>query len=453
MVNRTIGLKQKSGFWRKFWVIAAPILIIVGFIVVTQIVIAANKKPEERKRSFNPLAVMADYAVRDDIQLSVKTQGEARPRTEIDLVPQVGGKIVYVSPNFIEGGIFKKGEVLVGIEKADYKVALMRAEASMAQAEQALVREEAEGEVARRDFEELGQGTPSALALREPQRRQAEAALQAAHAEVDSMKLQLTRTEVRAPFNGRVRVKSSDVGQFVAPGSRLGRIFSTNVVEVRLPLIDSELAKLDLPIAYVAPDRASAPEVALSATIAGKRQMWPGKIMRTDSSYDTQTRALFAIAEVFDPYGAGASEDGTPLAPGLFVDAEIGGKVIEDVIVLPRDGVRPDDEVYVIDEAGKAEIRKVNVLDLNPDRAVLWSGVEPGELVILSPLEKSRTALTLKALNVNNPSEVLVDPPAPEEDDAADSDDKDKDDDTEKSLKKSESDDSDNGSGENETAK
>ena len=102
----------------------------------------------------------------------------------------------------------------------------------------------------------------------------------------------------------------------------------------------------------------------------------------------------------------------------------IDGKIIEDVIVLPRDGVRPDDEVYVIDDKGKADIRKVDVLDLSAERAVLWSGVKPGELVVLSPLEKSRTAFPLKALNVNDPSEVFVDPPAP---DWATADDKEKD--------------------------
>jgi len=142
--------------------------------------------------------------------LTVETQGEARPRTEIDLVPEVGGKVVYVSPNFIEGGLFRKGETLYRIDDRDYKVAVIRAESGVAQAEQALVREIAEGEIARRDFEELGQGEPTALALRQPQRQQAEAALQAAKAELEAANLQLTRTYVNAPFNGRVRAKNSD---------------------------------------------------------------------------------------------------------------------------------------------------------------------------------------------------------------------------------------------------
>ena len=407
-------VKRSGGFLRKFLMVIIPILIVIGFIVLGAVAIALNKKPEEKKRAFNTLAVMADYAIEDDVQLSVTAQGEARPQTEIDLVPEVGGKIVYVSPNFIEGGIIRKGETLLRIEDADYKVAVIRAQANVAQAEQVLVREEAEGAIAKSDYEELGRGEASPLALRLPQQAQARAALQAAQAEVESAKLQLTRTQVRAPFTGRVRLKSSDLGQFVSPGRTLGRIFSTDIVEVRLALTDDDLAKMDLPLAYVAKDRASAPNVKLSAVIAGKRRYWDGKIMRTDSTYDTQTRALFAIAEVFDPYGKGASENGYPLAPGLFVDAELDGKKYENVIIVPRDGLRPEDKVYVANEEGKVDIRDAAVIDTTAERAILSAGVKAGEIVVLSPLEKSRTSFSLKVYDINDPSKILIDPPKPE---------------------------------------
>ncbi len=394
--------------------VVSGVLIILAMVMLTISVINVSKKPKEKKRRFNTLAVIADYAKQEDVQLKVSTQGEARPQIEIDLVPQVGGKVVYVSPNFIEGGIFRKGETLLRIEDADFKVAVIRAQAGVAQAQQVLVREQAEGEIARQDYAELGRGEPSPLALREPQQAQARASLQAAQAELDSAKLNLSRTEVRAPFAGRVRSKTSDIGQFVTPGSRLARIFSTNIVEVRLPLSDDQLSKLDLPLAYFAKDRASAPRVDLSALVAGKVRYWDGHIMRTDSAYDTATRALFAIVEVVDPYGKGASEDGVPLAPGLFVDADINGKTYENVITFPRDGLRPQDEVYVVDDKGKAEIRQVSVLDSTAERAVLTGGVSAGELVVLSPMERSRVEMTLKVLDANNPEVVLVDPPKPD---------------------------------------
>jgi len=410
------GIPEKQGGWlRKLLVIMIPVLIFVGFIVVAFVAVKLNSKPKERTRNFNTLAVIADYARRDDVQLQVRTQGEVRPQIEIDLVPQVGGKIVYVSPNFIEGGIFNKGETLLRIEDADFNVAVIRAEASVAQAQQALAREEAEGAIARQDFEELGRpGQASSLALREPQIAQARAALQAANAELEGAKLNLSRTSVRAPFSGRVREKSSDIGQFVTPGARLARIFSTNISEVRLSLSDDQLSKLDIPLAFVAENRTAAPEVILSARVAGAMQTWNARIMRTDSTYDTQTRSLFAIAEVLDPYGKGKSEEGVPLAPGLFVDADVDGKKFEDVIIIPRDGLRPQDEVYVVDDKGKAEIRTVSVLDTSAQRAVLTGGVEAGELIVLSPMERSRVEMTLKVLDANDPTNVIVDPPKPD---------------------------------------
>lgn len=408
---QTDGTRRRYPVFR---VVLFSVLALLLFGGLTAAIVALNQQPEERKRPFNTLAVMGAYAAQDNVVLEVATQGESRPRTEIDLVPEVGGKIVYVSPKFVEGGIFSRGDTLVRIDPADYEVGLVSAEASLANARQALAREVAEAELAASDIAEFGITDASDLALRQPQRQQAEAAVRAAEAEVERARLQLARTNVRAPFAGRVREKTSDVGQFVAPGTRLGRVFSTDIVEVRLPLTDADLEKIDLPIAYVAESRESAPEVQLSATIAGQTRQWQGHVMRTDAAYDTQTRALFAIAEVADPYGAGASEDGVPLAPGLFVDARLTGRALADVVVMPRDALRPRDEVYVVDNEGQAEIRTVEVIDASPERAVIRSGVASGELVVVSPMERSRTAIPLKVLDVNDPETVLVDPPAPD---------------------------------------
>lgn len=410
----TVGVAQSQDRYPIFRTIIYVFLVLGALLVLTLIILKMNEKPEETRRSFNTLAVMGARAYQDDVQLTVDTQGEVRPQTEIDLVPEVGGKIVYVSPNFVEGGFFKKGETLIRIDDSNYQVNKVRAQSAIAQAEQTLAREVAEGEIARRDFEELGRGQPSDLALRVPQRQQAEALLLAAKADMTNAELQLERTRVVAPFTGRVRTKSSDVGQFVNPGAPLGRIFSTGIVEVRLPLTDNDLSKVDLPIAFNAKSKSEAPKVTLRTTIGGASQEWTGYIMRTDSTFDTQSRALFAIVEVFDPYGKGASQNGVPLAPGMFVNAQVDGKLMENVIVISRDALRPQDEVYVVDDKGQAAIRNTVVLDSNPTRAVLASGVEAGELVVVSPMERSRIAMPLKVLDVNDPKTVIVDPPEPD---------------------------------------
>lgn len=416
MSNQSIGIEQpkQGSFLRKFLVIMVPILIIVGFVVLTFVIIALNKKPEEKRKPFNPLAVLAEYSTQADIQLVVNTQGEARPRTEIDLVPEVGGKITYVSDKFISGGIFRKGDILFRIDQANYQVAVVRAEAGVARAQQVLVRENAESDIAKQDWAELGTGPASDLTLRKPQMLEAQAGLQSAQADLENAKLQLNRTNVRAPFPGRVREKVADIGQYVSPGSRLGRIFSSDIVEVRLPLTDNDLSKVDLSIAFIADDRSSAPDVKLSATIGGKLQVWNGKIMRTDSTYDTQTRALFAIAEVFDPYGKGKSQNGVPLAPGLFVDAEIDGYKFEDVVVISRDGLRPENRVFIANEDGTAKAVTASVLDTTIEYAYITDGVANRDMIILSPVEESRLGGPLKVVDIHDPSIVYVDPPKPD---------------------------------------
>lgn len=410
-----IGGEPKGGLLRKTLVILVPILIFVFAFLGLAAMQAGKKKPEVQERRDPTLAVMAVPAYRDTVVLDVSVQGQTRPRTEVDMAPQVGGKIIYVSPQFVAGGQFNQGDVLLRIEKADYEVGVLRSEAAVARAEQVIVREKAEGQIAAEDWADLGRGgQPSALTLRKPQLAEAEAALKSAMADLDNAKLQLSRTIVRAPFNGRIRDRFADVGQFVSPGTRLARVFSTEAIEIPLSLNDADLSRLSLPISMSTESGAVKPDVTLSAIISGERRTWAGKIVRTDGVFDPQTRTISAIAEVKDPFGAGASEDGFPLPPGLFVDAEIVGRTLEGAIVIPRDSLRPEDKVYVVNDQGEAQSRDAVVLDTNAQRAVLESGVEAGEYVIISPLEKSQISLKFKVLDANDPSKIIIEPPAPD---------------------------------------
>ena len=409
-----MGEPRKGGFFRKLLVILVPILIFAFAFIGLAAMQAGKKKPEVQKRRDPTLAVMAVPAYRDTVVLDVDVQGQTRPRTEVDISPQVGGKIIYVSPQFVAGGQFKKGEVLLRIEEADFEVAVLRAEAAVARAEQVVVREKAEGQIAAEDWIDLGRGgEPSALTLRKPQLAEAEAGMKSAMADLDNAKLQLSRTVVRAPFSGRISERFVDVGQFVSPGTRLARCFSTQSIEIPLSLNDADLTRLGLPVSISVNSNAPKPAVVLSAIIAGQTRSWNGQIVRTDGVFDPQTRTISAIAEVKDPFGKGMSEDGFPLPPGLFVNAEIVGRTLENALVIPRDSLRPEDKVYVVNDKGEAQSRDAVVLDTNAERAVLASGVEPGELVIISPLEKSQISLKFKVLDANDPSKILIEPPAP----------------------------------------
>lgn len=372
--------------------------LIVGFIAVQ----LAMTKPEPQRANATPqpVAVFVEEAHRDSVSLVVHSQGQARPRTQISLVPQVTGRITYVNPNFIEGGFFEAGETLVRIDDADYHLAVIRAEALVAQAQQGLLREQAEAELAESEWADLGEGQASALTLREPQLAEARAQLASAGASLQSARLDLARTQVSAPFDGRVRVKSADLGQFVTAGTPLGEVFSTDTILVRLPLTDNDLGLLGIPIAYNSgPDSEGIP-VLLTAILAGQPREWHGFITRTEGAIDPQTRVLYATAAVEDPYGAAAAA-GAPLAVGLFVDAEIRGRNVQDAVVLPRSALRGEDSVYVVAEGGTLEIRTVEVVTSSSDRLIISSGVSDGEMVATSPIRGASAGMRLRALDAN----------------------------------------------------
>lgn len=380
--------------------IGTPLFIILGFIALFVVIFASRPTPEEASTVARPAAVFFATAEPAPVQLSVRTQGEVRPVTEIDLTAQVSGRIAYVNPAFVEGGFFEAGEVIVQLEDADYRLAVTRAEAQVAQMRQVLVREEAEADLAREEWAALGEGEASALTLREPQMAEAQARLAAAQASLAEARLNLSRTRISAPFAGRVRTKSADLGQFVGAGSRLGRVFSTDTAEVSLPLSDRELALLGIPLAFEA-EAGEGPRVQLSAMVSGAMRTWDAHIARTASAIDPQTRTLQAIVQVADPYGAAAEAAGAPLVMGLFVDARIQGREIETAYALPRSALRGSSEVYVIREDNTLDIREVAVADTSSERVVVTAGVDAGERVVISPLRAAATGMSVTPLDEN----------------------------------------------------
>jgi RND family efflux transporter MFP subunit len=329
--------------------------------------------------------VVTATAIQQDVALNVKSQGEVRPRNEINFAAQVGGKISYISPNFLEGGQIKNGEILLRIEPTEYDLRVTQARANVAQAETTLVRELSEAEIARQDWEDLGAGQASALTLRQPQVAEARARVAANMAALNEAKLLQSRTIIRAPFDGRVREKLVDRGEYVTSGLKLGRIYGIKTVDVKLPLTDDDLAKIGLGIGFQHSAATPGPEVVFSAQIAGQAQEWRGTLVRTDSSYDASTRVLFAFAEVQDPYGKGAS-NGTPLASGMFVDAEIAGRDVESSIVIPRNALRGADKVFIANYDGTLSIRTVTVASSERNRVVVVDGLSAGDQVITSPV-------------------------------------------------------------------
>lgn len=386
-----------SKFSGRLVLFGGPVLILGAFILLFAVLFSTAPEPERGEVEARPVAVFVTEAEARPVQLTVNTQGEVRPLTEISLTAQVSGRIDYVDPNFVQGGFFEAGQTLVRVEDDDYRLAVTRAEALVSQRRQQLLLEEAEGDLAREEWESLGEGEASALTLRQPQMEDARAQLAAAEASLAEARLNLRRTRISAPFDGRVRSKNADLGQFVGAGSELGEVFSTDEVQIRLPLTDAQLGKLGIPLAFQAGD-GEGPTVLLRAMLAGEPREWTGHVVRTDSAINPQTRTLYAIVSVEDPYGSGVEEAGAPLAIGLFVDAFIEGREISQAYILPRSALRGNDTVYVAEEDGTLSVRTVSVIDSNAEEVVVANGVEEGERVITSPVRAAADGMPVTPL-------------------------------------------------------
>ncbi|MDF1811719.1 MAG: efflux RND transporter periplasmic adaptor subunit [Verrucomicrobiales bacterium] len=351
-----------------------------------------KNKPAPRKFSPPPQIsrVEATKVEATEYQIYLKTRGTVTPRTSTTLYPEVSGRITSISPNFREGGFFEEGEILLSIEKNDYETALIVSQSQVAQAIRSLEEEKTRGQQAMENWRRLGKrGTPSDLVLRKPQLAEAEALLQAAKADVEKAKRNLERTDVRAPYAGRILNQMVDVGQYVSSGTQLGRAFATDYMEVRLPLTNDQLSFVDLPETFR--DEAikvSGPEVSVTARLGRKSSTWKGEIVRVDSAIDENTRQLFVVAQIEDPYRRNKAGE-APLKIGMFVDALVTGRKLQDVVVLPRSTVRVSGEVILIDEESKIRRQTIDPMYKSEKEVVLpadGGGVSPGDVVCLTPL-------------------------------------------------------------------
>jgi RND family efflux transporter MFP subunit len=321
----------------------------------------------------------------ESVQLSVRSQGTVAPRTEADLVAEVDARVLRVWPSFEPGAFFRRGEVLAELDGRDFELALEQARAVLERS--AAEAEFAHANLARRELL-AGQGVSSAAILDEARReaRVAEARRREAAVEVERAVRNLERTRILAPFDGRVRAQSIDVGQFVTRGTPLGRIYAVDYAEVTLPITDEDLAHLHLPLGVeIGAD--DAPVAILRARLAGVEREWTARVVRTEGEIDPRTRMIQVIARVSEPYGVPGDASRPPLATGLFVEAEILGLQIADATRLPRGAVteRGDDAfVWVADANDRLRQRRVEVVRVDRDSAWVSEGLVPGERVSLS---------------------------------------------------------------------
>ena len=274
------------------------VVLVIGLGVGIFKILSSMRKPPAREEK--PIAaplVEAFTAHPEDLRMIVYGFGTAQPKVSVQVVPQVSGRVVASHADFVAGGFFKAGEPLVRIEPDDYELAVENASALVAQAEYMLRQEEAEALVARTEWEQLhgDKKPPSPLVLRLPQIKNAKAQLQAAQSLLSRAKLDLERTAISMPFDGRVVTKNVDQGQYVTPGQPIATVYGTDVIEIIVPLEDKELEWFDAPLGYtngnMENDRAGAAAV-VTAEFAGSTHSWKGRIVRTQGRIDAASRMV-----------------------------------------------------------------------------------------------------------------------------------------------------------------
>ncbi len=390
--------------------VVLPLLILIGCVVGARFILATGPSPEIRPEGSNLPAIEATRLRSSDYPVFINSQGTVQPTTATSLISQVDGKVTRLAPAFVVGGRFERGDVLVELERSDYRIALRGVRASLAQSQAQLAEEQALSVRAREDWDSLGRGgEPSPLTLRQPQLAAAEANLDAARAEVERAELDLARTRIIAPYDGRVLEKSIDAGQFVGRGASIGRIHTLASVDVRLPLGNRQLTWLRLPkddasmtesksaddkTAEGRPSRgetsresADAPAddgsaVTLSARIGGQDRSWQGSLVRIEG-VDAATQQLNVMVRVPDP----STQSGVPLRVGQFVQARVAGDVLEDVFVIARSALRERRDVLVLDDQDRVFRREVTVAWLDEEMAAISDGLATGDVLVLTPMD------------------------------------------------------------------
>jgi len=384
-----------------------PILILLAGFSTAAILIATGPQITPQASQIVAPLVRVVIAQPQTRQFTVKTHGSVTPRTESELIPEVDGRVIDISPELVSGGFFSQGDLLFRIDPLDYDVALEQARAGLARAQSDLTNAR-KNHLRQEDLITRG-------AISDAQRDDAlnrvtiaEATLREANARLARARRDRDRTMVVAPYDGRVRTERVDVGQFVRRGISIGTIYAVDYAEVRLPIHNHQLAYLDLPLNQASATQDNGAKVTLTAEFAGEVHEWRGEVVRTEGELDPETRMVQVVARVRAPYADPDSR--APLSVGLFVDAKIHGETLQDVTVLPRSALRSESHVLLVDANNQLRLREVEVLRLADDEVFIGKGLEQGDRVCISSLQSSSEGMLVRVVQ-DAPASVRAEDP------------------------------------------
>ena len=392
--SKGTGAKVKGVIWkipRKARIVMSIVLFTAAVVTILNVF-----KPEAQKRPIPETVVRVDVieANRSSYPIVVTANGTIEAETRGNLVAQIRGEIVGMADNFKTGGSFQKGDVLIQIDTRDYQAELSRAVASFSQADAAYRQERANAKQAEEDWNRLG-NTESApdLVRRKPQLAAAKAQLDSAKASRETANLNLSRTQITAPYAGRIIRRDAVLGQYLGVGTPIAEVFSTDGVEVRLPISQDEYSQLGLDQITSSDEAFGDFDVLLSSTVGSRSYSWNAKITRTDSTFDINTRQIDVIAQVLDPFGKSSGQ--APLKIGQFVNARIQGQTVDNVFVIPNKSIREGSYAYVARE-GRLVKQAVDMAWQDDQNTLVTSGIVEDDLVVTTSLNSTLAGAKVK---------------------------------------------------------
>lgn len=378
----------------------AYLAVLVVGVALTLLIANGKPKPQAKPVKAPPVPIVDVLRVAPtENRVWVNSQGTVEPKTRIELVAQVSGRVVAVTENFVAGGLFLANEPLLSIETSDYEIAISQAQAQLADAQQLLATEQGRARQAKREWRDVGSAEANDLFLRKPQLASAKANVAAASGQLAKARLDLARTRISAPFDGRVLSKRADVGQFVTAGAVVGEVYSTDIAEVRLPLNARQRLMLEL-------QGELGTEVRLTSRYGDEAFEWPAVLDRFEGAIDSESRQYVVVAQVANPFIQTRSADGSQrpsLSVGKFVTAEIAGSLVANSFTIPRAALRQEQQIWLLDQQ-QLRFADVDVIQVNKDQALVKlidAKQPPGQplAVVVSPLSLALDGMQVRENN------------------------------------------------------
>lgn len=373
------------------------IVLCIGLFTLVAVMLLNALKPEARKQAVPETVVRVDVieATQSNYPIVVTANGTIEAETRGNLVAQVRGEIISMADYFKTGGSFNAGDTLIQIDPRDYQADLSRAKASRSQADAAYRQELANAKQAEEDWRRLGNLTSAPdLVLRKPQLAAAKAQLQSATAALETARLNLSRTKITAPYTGRIIHRAAVLGQYVSIGTPIAEVFSTDGVEVRLPISQDEYSQLGLDQLNSQNNESENErshqdaqfKVTLNSKISNRNYQYDAEITRTDSTFDLNTRQIDVIAKVLDPFSK--SNNQPALKIGQFVNAQIQGRTVNNIFVIPNKSIREGSYTYLIRD-GRLSKQNISIVWQDDQNTLVESGLDKGDLVVTTSLNST----------------------------------------------------------------